>query len=373
MKLGIDGWRLQGQRTGVGRYLLNVLSNWTEDVVKDRFEEITLYSPRARDRTDAELPSNIAERVLPPPFRMLLWQNLRLGPVADDEVLFCPSYTRPIFLRCRTVVTIFEATMHFFPEYYPWSARIFYRRLYGWSARHATLVITSSEAAAQDVAQAYGVPLSRIRPIHLAPAERFVPVSDRGSLERVGKRYLGEDCPFFLFVGKLTARRNIPKLLEAFAEFKKENPGSHKLLLVGLNSTNLDLAQRSSELGIEGDFFHREYVPDEDLNLLYNASEAFVLPYSYESGFSLTAVEAQATGTPVITVDAPGLREVTGGAALYAARAEVPDIVRAMSRVASDASYRQMLSERGLENVLRFSWQKCAQQTLDVIEQAARL
>src|SRR6185436_20627473 len=125
--------------------------------------------------------------------------------------------------------------------------------------------------------------------------------------------------PFFLFVGKLTPRRNVPKLMEALAVFKRRTQQPHKLMVVGLNTTGIDIAGRARELGIEKDFVYTGYVPDEDLILLYNAAHAFVLPYSYEAGASLTALEAQAAGLPVITVDTPGLRETTGNEALYMA------------------------------------------------------
>jgi glycosyltransferase involved in cell wall biosynthesis len=125
-------------------------------------------------------------------------------------------------------------------------------------------------------------------------------------------------------------------------------------------------------LGIEKDFVYTGYVPDEDLILLYNAAHAFVLPYSYEAGASLTALEAQAAGLPVITVDTPGLRETTGNEALYMAEAEVPDMVEAMTRAAQDPEFRRGLSEGGLRFARQFSWRRTAAETLAVLEEAAR-
>jgi glycosyltransferase involved in cell wall biosynthesis len=267
---------------------------------------------------------------------------------------------------------MFDATLHLYPEFYPLSARMFHDRLYGWSARHATLVITGTETARQDIARSYKVPLSRIRVVPLAPAEVFRPVPGDTSVAEVRERYLGSSAPFFLFVGKLTARRNVPRLMEAFAELKRHMPLPHRLLVIGLNTTELNLAELAKRLGIWNDFRHVEYVPDEDLNLLYNGAEAFVMPYFYEA-VSLTALEAQATGTPVIAVDTPGLRETTDGAALLMSTAEVPDIVDAMFRLAGDASLRRELAEKGLAHARRFSWQRCAEDTLAVIEEAAQL
>ena len=372
MKLGINGWRIHGQRTGVGRYLLNVVKNWTPDKACGRFDEINFYTPKPLDRQDIPLPENIRERVIEPNWRMLVWENLRMAPVADDDVIFCPSYTRPLLARGKTVVTTHDVNVRMFPELFPPSARVFYDRLYCWSARRAVLVLTTSDAARQAVAHCYGVPLERIRVVHLAPAEIFRPLPDNGLLAETREQYLRSSAPFFLFVGKLTARRNVPKLIKAFAELKHRTSLPHKLLVIGLNTSNLNITALADELGVSNHVVHRDYVSDEDLNLLYNAAETFIMPSTFEI-LSLPVMEAQATGTPVVTIDTPGLRETTGGAAFLMSKADVPEMVEAMSRLASDAALRRELAERGLISAQRFSWQRCSAETLAVLEEATEL
>lgn len=372
MRLGVNGWRIQGQRTGIGRYLSNVVKYWTAEAVAGRFDEINFYTPKAIDRQDITLPNSIRERVIPSNSQMLVWENLRLPSVASDDVLFCPSYSRPILARGKTVVAIFDATLKLYPEFYSRKSRLFYSRLYGWSARHATLVITATDAARHDIVRCYGVPPSRVRVVPMAPAEAFHPLLSSAALVEIRERFLESSAPFFLFVGKLSARRNVPKLLEAFAELKARTSLPHKLLVIGLNTTNLNVPQLASELNISHEVVHREYVSDEDLNALYNAAEAFVMPSAFEA-VSLPVMEAQATGTPVITIDTPGMRETTGGAALLMPRAEVPEMIEAMERLASDAGLRRDLAERGLLHAQRFSWQRCSTDTLAVLEEAARL
>jgi glycosyltransferase involved in cell wall biosynthesis len=371
VSLGINGWRIHGQRTGIGRYLFNVVIHWTADAVRERFKEVNFYTPKAVDRRDIPLPQNIRERVVGPDCRMLVWENLRLAPVAGDDVLLCPSYSRPLFARGKTVVAMFDAILHLFPQYHPLFARVSKDRLYGWSVRHASLVITGSVTAREDIVRSYGVPRDRIRIVHLAPAEVFTHLPNHSDIEKIRQRYLETAAPYFLFVGKLTARRNIPKLMKAFAELKRRTQSLHKLLVIGLNTTNLKLPELAAELGITADFKHFDYVPDEDLNLLYNGAEAFVMPYSYEA-VSLTALEAQATGTPVIAVDTPGLRETTNGEAFFVPRAEVREIVEGLSQVATNPVLRRDLSARGLVHAQRFTWERCAAETLNVLEEAAR-
>ena len=110
----------------------------------------------------------------PAVFLGLLWENLRLGPAADDDVLFCPSFSRPRFTRAKTVVTVYEATLALYPQYFPrnhfFARPEIYVPIYRWSAQNATLVLTTTQAAKNDVMKAYGVPEERIRMAPLAPA-----------------------------------------------------------------------------------------------------------------------------------------------------------------------------------------------------------
>jgi len=372
VRLGVNGWRLRGKLTGVGRYVFNVVRHWTAEAVDSRFDEVNFYVPKPMNRQETPLPLNIRERVIGPDWRMLAWENLRLGPVATDDVLFCPSFSIPLRRHGRTVVTTHEATLALFPEMYSRRARMLYARLYGWSARHATLVITHTEAARQDIARAYRVPLARIRVVPLAPTEIFRPLSGNRRVAEARQRYVGSAAPFFLFVGTLTPRRNVPKLLEAFARLKRVTALPHKLVVIGLNTTNLDLAAMAGALGIAAHFTYVPYISDEDLSLLYNAAEAFVMPYTYES-VSLTALEAQACGTPVVIGDTAGLRETTGEAAVFIPKAEVQEIATAMSRVATDPSLRRELAKQALEHARQFSWKRCAAETLAVLHEAAQL
>ncbi len=372
MKLGINGWRIHGQRTGVGRYLLNIVKHWTPEMVGGRFEEINFYTPKSIDRNEINLPTNIRERVLSPDMRMLAWENLRLGPSADDDVVFHPSFSRPILARGKTVVSLHEASHYRYPQLFPKSVPLFYNRLYAWSGRHATLVIVGSEDSKKDIAHYCGVPLSRIRVAPMAPAGFFKAVKKDAQIEGIRERYIGSaDTPFFLTVGKMSGRRNFPRLLEAFAEFKRRTRHSHKLLMVGLNIHSIDIAGLIKKLGIKDEVLNPGYISDEELNLIYNAAEAFISPSVYET-ICLPVMEAQAAGLPVICIDTPGMRETTGDAALLISKLEIDQLVEAMSQMAEDSALRQELSETGLINSKRFSWRKCASDVLAVLAEGAQ-
>ncbi len=369
MRLGINGWRLR-TKTGVARVLLNVLRHWDRDFVAGRFDEITVYSPIPLD-PHLPLPPFIVRKVIPPDNRMLIWENLHLPRAARDDVLLCPSYSRPLFTRSRTVSLIYEATQKLFPQYYPMSARFIHTPLYGWSARHSTLVVTNTEQARTDIISAYRAPPHKVRVVPLAPAEIFHTRHDPQRLAAVRRQYAGGDVPYFLYVGKLTARRNVPNLVVALAEMKRHASLPHRLIVVGLNTTNVDLPAIALQHGVSDDVKYYPYVADEDLALLYSAAEAFVLPYSYESAASLTLLEAQAAGTPVITGDTVGLRQASGNAALFVEDVDAASLAQAMLRLARDQPLRDDLAARGTENAALCSWPQCSSDMLDILREAA--
>ena len=371
MRLAVDGWRLHGPLTGIGRYASNVLRNWTEDAVGGRFDRITLYTPAPVDRSVYALPTTIEERVVGPHWPQLPWQNLRLARAArDDDVLFCPAYARPVVSRPTSVVTIFEATQKLFPEHYPWRVRLVNSPLYEHGAKRSALVITATETARHDIAKSYGVCEEKIRVVPLAPADVFRREVPDATAVQIATRFLASDRPYVLFLGKLTARRNAPLLVEAFAELKRRRDLPEALLVVGLNTTGVDLPALAGQHGIADSFRYVEHVADDELGPLVARATAFVMPYSYEA-LSLTALEAQASGTAVVTVDTPGLREQTGGHALFIERPELGQLVDAMERILGDDNLRRRLEEEGREHAAQFTWERCSRETLDVLAEAA--
>jgi glycosyltransferase involved in cell wall biosynthesis len=187
----------------------------------------------------------------------------------------------------------------------------------------------------------------------------------------VRERFLGEDRPFFLTVGKTTGRRRVPQLLEAFSAFKRETHAPHRLILVGPAPT-FALQQLVEELSLTEDVVHSGFVSDDELNGLYNGADALVCPSVYET-VSLPILEAQAVGTAVICVDSAGAREITGGSALFIPRLTVEGMATAMARLARDAGLRDDLSAKGLTEAERFSWMRTARETLGVCEEAAHM
>lgn len=370
MKLGINGWRMVGAHTGVGRYVYNIVRQWTPTQINNRFSNVTLYTHKPLDSKKKPLPHNIKQHIIPPAWRMLVWENLRLGPRVKDDVVYHPSFSIPLWRRGRSVVVLHEIVHELYPHLFPRSVQLFYRYLYRWSAKKATLIICGAEASKQDIAHHLDIPLDKIRVIHMAPAGFFREPIQATAVETNRNTYVGHQTPYFLFVGKLSGRRSIPLLLEGFAAFKKQTHLPHKLVVVGFNIHNLDISRMLAELNITDDVIYPGYVSDDVLRLLYKGAIALISPTLYEP-ISLPVMEAQAVGTAVIATDSGGMRETTGGHAHLIKEPTVNKMASAMTELAQNPTLRDDLVQKGLAYSQQFSWQRTAQLTLDVLEEAA--
>jgi glycosyltransferase involved in cell wall biosynthesis len=268
------------------------------------------------------------------------------------------------------VVTIHDAASAVHPEMFGPGQRWLYNPLYGWSARHATRVITNTEASKADIVRCWRAHPHRIVGIPLAPADYFTPETRDEARAETRRRFSPEGDPYFLFVGTMSGRRNVPLLIEAFALVHQTLP-RHRLVLVTRNPHNVDLAASLRRLGLEAFVASPGYVAHAALAPLYAAAEALVIPAIYETT-SLPAIEAQAAGAPVVCIDSDGMREVTGGVSSRFVRLE-PDLVAdAMLRVARDRTWHRQLSEAGVRNAGQVTWAKAATATLGVLMDSAR-
>jgi glycosyltransferase involved in cell wall biosynthesis len=374
VRLAINGWRAQGNPTGVPRYLLNVVRRWTPERLAARgFGATTFYTGHRADRDELLLPEHIAMRMLLSERPMLVWENTRFARAAGEDVAFHPSFSIPFWRRGKTVVTTHEVIAVMHPELFPDNQR-YYNRLYRWSAFNATLAITDSETARDDIVREWGVPEEKLRVIRLAPEDIFGPRDGDPAVLDAHRRYVGDETPFFLSVGKLGGRRNVPLLLEAFAEYVRRCGDERKpsrLVLIGKDTQGIGVADRVRDLGLSDHLVHHTFISDEDLMLLYNAAQVYVTPAVYEP-VSLPVPEAQKSGTPILAFDNVGTRELTGESAVLVPRIDARSMAEGMELIAGDAALRKRLAAEGMKRVAPFTWDRSAEEHLDVLAEAAR-
>jgi glycosyltransferase involved in cell wall biosynthesis len=286
------------------------------------------------------------------------------------DVVFGP-YTLPWRSTGIAVVSnlgIYESR----PEDFSWSQRARTVPFFRHTARRARLVIANSESTRRDLVRYLGVADDKIRVIYPGIDEAFRPLGGDAVPARLARAWNLPAGPFFLFVGKLSKRRNIPMLLDAFCRLRRERLIPHLLLVVGPDYQGVDAPRLIAERRLEGAAFYVPFAPREDLVELYSAATAFVLPTLHE-GFSFTILEALACGAPVVTFDHPplheaGLREAT----LALERPSAEALYDALAAMLDRFELRERLRQAGLACATRFSWKQVANQTLGVLCEAAR-
>jgi glycosyltransferase involved in cell wall biosynthesis len=271
----------------------------------------------------------------------------------------------PLASPVATVVTIHDMSLTMYPRFHPVRRILLNRPLVDVAARRADAVITVSDAAKRDIVRLYGIEADRVHVVHEAAAPAFRMVHDTSRLRQVRERYSLADR-FILYVGTIEPRKNLPRLLEAFARRRVAGDLVHQLVCVGpYGWLSEDVERQIDRLGVRDAVRFTGYVPFDDLPAIYNLAEMFVFPSVYE-GFGLPVIEAMACGTPVVTGPVAALAEVAGAAAERVDPLDADTLGEAIVRLAADRERREALSKAGLERARVFSWQQAALETLKV-------
>lgn len=287
----------------------------------------------------------------------------------DKLDLFHATYTLPPALPCPGIVTVHDVSFRLFPRAFSPRDRLVLSLAVARSVRVATRVITISESSRRDILRLYRVPEERVTAIPLAASARFQPVTSAARLDEVRHRYnLPRD--YILAVGNLQPRKNLPRLLRAYAELKLHDDAVPSLVLAGKALwRESDVYRTATTLGLAGAIVFTGYVPDNDLAALYSGALCFVYPSLYE-GFGLPVLEAMACGTPVIASATSSIPEVAGDAALLVNPLEEAELARAMRRLIDDESLRARLRSNGRAHAANFSWTVTARRTGEVYAEA---
>lgn len=297
----------------------------------------------------------------------LLWHQFHLPFLASkDKVdLVHTSFLCPLFSPIPSIITIHDMTVFIFPHKHEARNRLIQRFLLPLVVRKAKKIIAVSQSTKQDIVRFFKIPEDKIRVIYEGIDPGFFLIRDYGLIDQVKKKHgiLGE---YILYVGTLEPRKNIVRLIKAFGALKKMGQIKHKLVIVGKKGWLFeDIFETINSLNLKEEVIFTGYVPRNELNILYNAADLFVYPSLYE-GFGFPPVEAMACGTPVVTSNNSSLPEVVGDAAIKVNPYKEREISEAIYEIISNKKKKEELIKRGLERVKHFSWNRAAEETLEV-------
>jgi len=371
LRIAIDAHSVGTGLGGNESYATNLVEALAEIDQKNQY---TIYVTKreALERFKDRWPNFRVRSTLPhTPFiriPLTLSSELRRNPVDVLHVQF----TSPPVAPCPVVVSIHDLSFEHLPLTFKRRSRMQLRMTVRRSARQAAQVLTLSEFVRDDVVATYGIDAERVAVVPLAAPAHFSPVQEEKELRRVRQKY-GINQNYILSVGAIQPRKNLPRLLEAYALLRRSQPEVNlpKLVLVGKCAWLYDETLRKiEELGLGNQVTLTGYVPEADLPALYSGANCFIYP-SYFEGFGLPPLEAMKCGVPVIVGNRTSLPEVVDDAAILVDPFEVGDIAAGISKVINDSKLRSSLRSKGLARAKVFDWRETARKTLAVYEKAA--
>jgi glycosyltransferase involved in cell wall biosynthesis len=359
---------------GVGRYVSGLIGGF-ESVLKDGFEIELLCLKQIRgNANNGSLPFPAIHNRRPgyPSIRLQwLWNNLFLtNEVAKTESFLYHSTDYngiPISKKFKTVATLYDLIPLSFSEIYlknkPLDIRLGYKSILRRYQR-ADHIISISEATKRDAIQLLGISEDKITVVPLAFDKRlFYPLKDSNGINKIKIKY---NLPerYFLYSGSLEPHKNIDRVLKAY---KPLSNLPERFVFIGIHSRRQgeSFSCQIKELKLMERIRHLGYVEDSDLSALYSGATAFVFP-SLKEGFGLPVLEAMACDCPVISSNLSAMPEVVGEAGILIDPHDEKTLQESMVRLSSDKRLREQLREKGLKQASLFSWERCAQKTLEV-------
>jgi len=372
MKIGFDARCLEEERiSGVGEYALELLKNLLEI---DSENKCTIFSNSFKQENNhylrwlAKYPNAELKRFFFPNkvlnffFWYFNWPKIdRLAGRVD--IFFAPNINfLPTGRNCPLVATFHDLSFERSPHFFTSKARLWHkyfvnpRRI----ARNAKKIIAVSESTKKDLEEIYGIGSDKIRVVRHGVSKDFQQIdrNDPRFLD-IQKKY-NLPYKFILYLGNIEPRKNVLSIIAAYKNLISKNPKleKYKLVLAG----NVSPLCREVFDGNE-DIIACGYIERDDRPFVYNLASLFVYPSFFE-GFGLPVAEAMACGAPVISSHNSSIPEVAGEAAILVDPNRPNEIARAMESILTDKNFYDKIKERGLKQARKFSWEKCAEETL---------
>lgn len=356
MRIGIDARPLATQ-SGIGRYTRQILERWGNE----KRHEFFLYGCADADAPWRDIHTRPLPRIPGVPGTALTQVCYPLWARLDGlEAFWSPRHHLPLLSGTPTVVTIHDLVWLKAPETMMRLNRILDALLMPRAVRQADLVIAVSNSTRRDLVEWRPSAEPKIRVIPCAPIFHPPELPSKPLIEP----------PYILFVGTFEPRKNLSRLLEAYAALRRTSPQTPNLVLAGGSGWRYDVTFVVTRLGLSNCVKVLDSPRDEDLVSLYEHCLFLAAPSLYE-GFGLPIVEAMAFGKPVVVGNTSSMPEVTGKGGLLVNPRSSESIANAMRQLLENPAFRDSMGARARDQAASFSWQKAADDTLTLIEAAA--
>lgn len=368
MKIGIDARMYRSSVAGIGRYSQNLIKNLLEIDHKDEF--ILFMTSKDREEFENYFIENLLKIenyklkivVVDIP-HFSLTEQIKLPKILEKEnldLMHFLNFNYPVKYKRKFIVTIHDLTLLFYPgtaqKTNPLKQSIF-KHVLKKACQNAEKIIAVSKNTKKDIIETFGLNPEKISVIYEAADDRIFKNVSSKAIESLKKKYQIKS-PLLLYVGQFRYHKNIEGLIRAYRILKKDT--SCQLAILG--KSNLDNQE------IFSDIIRPGFVSDEELACWYKMASVFVFPSFYE-GFGLPGLEAMSAGLPVVASNKGSLPEIYQKAAIYFDPFNPTDIADKIKMVLEDKKLRERLVEYGKIVAAKYSWAKCARETLKVYKE----
>lgn len=381
MHIGIDAHAIGAQQGGNETYIRGLIRALAEVDGQNRYTIFLAEPAAAEEWRDGFVRqfSNFEVCLLSKPTPLVrvplaLAFDLRRRPPVDRIDVLHVQYTAPPFCPAPVVATIHDLAFEHMPETFTRRGSMQLKLTVRRTAQRAARIATVSEYSRQDLLRTYHLSPEKVAVTYNGIESHFTPHSVSLNESDEIRRCFGISRSFLLAVGSLQPRKNLVRLIRAYARLRAEHSGfAPQLVIVGRKLWLADeiFAEVRRQRWAE-DVILTGYVADADLAKLYRAATAFVYPSLFE-GFGLPPVEAMACGTPVVTSNVSSLPEVVGDAALLVDPGDEQALAAALLRIVSDQPLRAKLREQGIVQAGKFTWRAAAEKTLQLYRESFEL
>lgn len=383
MRVVINGWFIDQPHTGSGQYLRQLLKQLPRVAPQHEYAVIVPHRNSFKiidvdAKTDlATLSSTVQSPTSN--YRKVLFEQDNVPRAARAyyaDVLHVPYWAPPLRSAVPIVVTIHDIIPLVLKAYRGGPLVNAYTGLVSAAARGATLILTDSDASRHDITSRLNMPSDRVRTIYLAADPKFTERVNPIDYAALRKNHdLPED--YVLYLGGFDARKNIETALQVYTWAQSALGENYPLVIAG----NLpdrhdgffhDPRVIAKQIEVENVVRFIGAVSEEDKVALYQQARAFLYPSIYE-GFGLPALEALACGVPVVGSNASSIPEIVGDAGMLVDPHDARAMAGALIAVCTEDALHDELSERALTQAAKFSWDKCARETVAAYEDVVRV
>jgi len=371
MRIGIM-LRSIDEKGGVGVYAQNIVSELLQ--IDKNNEYILFYANPANLGLFSQHEN--AREVWVKGRNKAVWDQVSIPRACRMEkvnVIFHPKFTIPLFAPCKAVMVVHGADW-LIPDqaqFYAWWDVKYMQMMLPLYFRKSSAVISVSKETTDNFNRILKLPEDKIQTIYFAPARNFKRITEPEMLQNVKAQYnLPDHFILTLTKRKGDTRKNLGQVFKAYARYHERSENPHRLVIGGKDCHLFRDEYSIPTHGYGKDILFPDWIDQKDMPAVFSLASLYLYPSNLEA-FPIPLTEAMACGTPILTSNVNGLKEIAGDAAVLMDPNDTESLADAISKILSDFELQELLSRKGLERSKLFTWDRCAQNTLALLERVA--